>query len=134
MARGFQAVYFRDVTGREPVADFVDALPPKARAAIKNQLGRLNLLDEDRPHLPFPHGSQLRGEIRELRCHIGRQHVRVLYARSEKLLVLLHAFVKATARTPASEIEVAEIRFADFKARMDQVPRGNPRAVGHDAP
>ncbi len=130
----FQAVYFRDPGGREPVADFVDELPAKARAAIKNQMGRLNLLDDEQPHLPFPHSSQLRGEIRELRCHIGRRHVRILYGRSERLIVLLHAFIKVTERTPENELVIAESRWDDFRNRMNAQRRVHPRAAGHDAP
>jgi hypothetical protein len=26
------------------------------------------------PHLPFPLSSQIVGELRELRCHVGREH------------------------------------------------------------
>jgi hypothetical protein len=32
--------------------------------------------------LPFPWSSQLEGELRELRCHYGSEHDRVLYRRS----------------------------------------------------
>lgn len=49
---------------------------------------------EQVPHLPFPHSSQVDGELRELRCHFGSDHYRVLYRRSERLIVLLHVFAK----------------------------------------
>lgn len=130
----FHAVYFRNAHGAEPVASFIDELAPKARAVIKNQVGRLNLLSDEQPHLPFPHSSQVRGEIRELRCHCGRQHVRILYARSERLLVLLHAFAKTTGRMPEQDIAIAEARLDDFRRRMNSQPRRPPRAAGRDAP
>src|SRR4051794_16250828 len=124
----FRAVYYRDAEGREPVADFVDRHPPKVRAALKNQMGRLNLLSDDLPHLPFPHSTKLRDELRELRCHWGREHVRIIYARSDRLLVLLHVFTKTTAKVPESEIAVADERWHDFRARMNSQPRKHPRA------
>jgi hypothetical protein len=51
----FQAVYYRDPAGFEPVRDFVDALPEHIQAAVENQIARLNLLTDEIPHLPFPH-------------------------------------------------------------------------------
>jgi hypothetical protein len=66
-----QAVYYRDPAGFEPVRDFVDALPEQIQAAVENQIARLNLLSDEVPHLPFPHSSQVEGELRELRCHYG---------------------------------------------------------------
>lgn len=130
----FQAVYYRDASGAEPVREFIDGLDAKRRAALLRQIDRLNLLSDQLPHLPFPHSSQIAGELRELRCHMGSDHYRVLYRRSDRLIVLLHAFPKATAKVPPGEIKVAEDRWADFKARMEARPRKPPRAAGRDAP
>jgi len=94
----FQAVYFRAVDGTEPVRAFIDGLDPKRRATLLRQLDRLNDLSDAMPHLPFPHSSQVDGELRELRCHMGSEHYRVLYHRSERLIVLLHAFPKTTGK------------------------------------
>ncbi len=130
----FQAVYYRDTDGAEPVREFIDGLDVKRRAALLRQIDRLNLLSDRVPHLPFPHSSQIAGELRELRCHMGSDHYRVLYRRSDRLIVLLHAFPKATAKVPPGEIKIAEERWADFKARMEARPRKPPRAAGRDAP
>jgi DNA-binding transcriptional regulator YiaG len=86
------------------------------------------------PHLPFPHSSQVEGELRELRCHYGRDLYRILYRRSERLVVLLHIFPKRSARVGQSDIRVAQERWEDYRARMDAPQRVPPRAVGHDAP
>jgi phage-related protein len=94
----------------------------------------LNAMGVNDPPLPFPYSSQVAGELRELRCHAGRRHLRILYRRSERLFVLLHAFEKRSAPVPASDVAIAEGRWADFRARMDEMPRGRPRAAGVDAP
>jgi phage-related protein len=134
MAR-FQAVYYRASDGSEPVDAFIEALhDPVRQAALDLQIDRLNMLSPTNPHLPFPHTSQLDGELRELRCHFGREHYRILYRRSGNLLVLLHMFRKNSGRLPMSEVEIARQRWHDFKARMDRGPRVPPRAAGHDAP
>jgi hypothetical protein len=36
---------------------------------LPNQLDRLNLQTDAIPHLPFPHSSQIEGELRELAAH-----------------------------------------------------------------
>lgn len=129
-----QAVYYRAQDGSEPVLEFIADLDPKPRAALLRQIDRLNDLSDAVPHLPFPHSSQVSGELRELRCHMGSRLYRVLYRRSGSLVVLLHVFPKNTGKLPPAEIKVAEERWDDFKARMDAQPRKPPRAAGHDAP
>ncbi|MBA2614553.1 MAG: type II toxin-antitoxin system RelE/ParE family toxin [Actinobacteria bacterium] len=130
-----QAVFYRAPDGSEPVDDFVESLKdPAKQAAIDNQIDRLNLLTPSNPHLPFPHSSQVRGELRELRCHYGSELYRILYRRSRNLIVLLHMFRKDTGKIPEREIRLAEECWEDFKARMNAERRRRPRAAGHDAP
>jgi phage-related protein len=130
-----QAVFYRASDGSEPVDEFIESLrDPDKQAAIDNQIDRLNLLTPSNPHLPFPHSSQVRGELRELRCHYGSELYRILYRRSRNLILLLHMFRKDTGKIPEREIRIAEERWADFKARMDAEKRRPPRPAGHDAP
>lgn len=68
------------------------------------------------------------------RAALLRQLDRVLYRRSERLIVLLHAFPKTTGKLPPSEIKIAQKRWEDFRAGMDARPRKPPRAAGRDAP
>lgn len=129
-----QAVYYRAPDGSEPVDRFIDRLSVKRQVALDNQIDRLNILTPSNPHLPFPHSSQIEGELRELRCHYGRELYRILYRRSRNLIVLLHIFRKDTGKVPQSEIEVANARWKNFVARMNAPRRRPPRAAGHDAP
>jgi len=131
---GMQAIYYRERTGREPVRVFMRALDVAGREAVAWGVELLNEMGVNDPPLPFPYSSQVAGDLRELRCHAGRRHIRVLYRRSERLFVLLHAFEKWLAQVPRSDIAIAEDRWADFRARMDEMPRRRPRAVGADAP
>lgn len=146
-----QAVFYRAPDGTEPVADFLDDEFPveprkkrpsarelqavaSKRVTIDLQIDRLNDLANDDPPLPFPHTSQIDGPLRELRCHYGRAHYRVLYRRSGNLFVLLHMIRKTSKAVPRAEIEVAKERWQDFKNRMESRPRKPPRAAGGDAP
>jgi phage-related protein len=128
-----QAIYYRAADGSEPVSDFIERLSAKKQVNLDNQIDRLNMLTLSNPHLPFPHSSQVEGELRELRCHYGSELYRVLYRRSRNLIVLLHIFRKDTGKVPQGELELAKKRWDDFKTRMDADRRRPPRAAGHDA-
>lgn len=123
--------YYRTRDGREPAREYIYSLEPKTIAAIQNYIGRLA---EFGPLLPFPSSSQVEGELRELRPDMGNLHYRILYRRSQNVFVLLHAFLKLTARIPQSEINTANARWDDLVTRMNEDPRRRPRPIGTDAP
>jgi phage-related protein len=129
-----QAVFYRDRDGGEPVDAFIETLPVPAQVAIDNMIGRLNGLDPAAPPLAFPHSSQIEGELRELRCHYGRDLYRILYRRSDNLFILLHAFAKRSRTLSDADRRIARERWDDFQSRIDAEPRRPPRPLGHDAP
>ena len=112
-----QAVYYRDPNGREPVNEFLDSLAPERQEEIDFKISPLNRVAKNDPPLPFPHSSQVDGQLRELRCHYGRDPYRVLYQRSGNLFALLHALEKRTGALPQADIDIAKKRFEDFRAR-----------------
>lgn len=118
----------------EPVNEYINGLAPVRQEELDFKIGLLNRLTSSDPPLPFPHSSQVDGQLRELRCHYGRDLYRVLYQRSGNLFVLLHAIEKRTGALPQTDIDIAKARFVDFRERMDTQPRRRPRPAGHDAP
>lgn len=110
-----QAVYYCAPDGSEPVSDFVAGLDERKQPTIDLQIDRLNDQPTTAPPPPFPHSSQVRGQLRELRCHYGSELYRVLYRRSGNLIVLLHMLRKDTASIPEADIAVAQARWEDFK-------------------
>ncbi len=132
---GMQAVYYRGPDGSQPVSDLIDDLEVTHQVAIDNRIERLNVLTSRKnPLCSFPDSSQAKGELRELRCHYGRAHYRVLYRQSGGFFLLLHIFRKTSREIPPREIVIAEKRWDDFKLRMDAAKRKPPRAIGRDAP
>ncbi len=134
----YQAVYYRDPQGHEPVNDTIRSLVAKCQDSVDDKISLLNMCDDKRPHLPFPHTSALRGtgygELRELRCDCGKQHHRIIYGRSDRFLILLHMIPGKTGKIPEQDKRIALRRWGDFKARMDAEPTAKPRAMGADAP
>ena len=106
------AVFYRGADGHEPVSDFLNELPPAVQAALVLQIERLNMLKSTDPSLPFPHSSQIEGELRELRCHYGRRLFRILFRRCAHLFVLLHIFEKVTGAVPEVDKQVARERLS----------------------
>jgi phage-related protein len=130
-----QAVYYRDAKGNEPVDDFIESLPSKRAAKIDDYVEEyLNGQPPESPPPDFPITSQIEGELRELRVRFANTRYRVLYERSENLIVLLHAIEKDTGQIPEADKKTAHDRMADFHARMGARPRRPPRAAGKDAP
>jgi phage-related protein len=124
------AKYYRASDGSQPVRDFINGLGADAQVVIENQIALLNRFDM----LPYPISSQVRGSLRELRCHYGNALYRIFYRRSDHFVVLLHVIKKSTRELPASDIVIAEQRWADFESRMNAGTRVPPRPLGRDAP
>ncbi|HSS41854.1 MAG TPA: type II toxin-antitoxin system RelE/ParE family toxin [Solirubrobacterales bacterium] len=132
---GTKAVYYRDDHGSEPVREFTDGLSPKRAAKIDTYIEEhLSGQEASAPPPEFPITSQIEDELRELRVRFANTRYRILYQRSDDLIVLLHAFEKRTGAVPPAEKDLAKARMADFKRRMNRKPRKPPRAAGHDAP
>jgi len=107
-------IFYETASGRSPVREYLDRLSAAEAAKV---LTDLDLLAAFGLELGMPHVRPVQGKVWELRS-VGRVQHRVLYAAvSGRRLVLLHAFTKKTPKTPASEIDLAEHRFADYQAR-----------------
>lgn len=130
-----QAIFYRDKSGCEPVDEFIERLPSKRAAKLDFFIDEyLNGRPEDAPPPDFPVSSQIDGELRELRVRFANTRYRILYQRSDNMIVLLHALEKNTGAVPLADKELAKRRIEDFKQRMDAEPRIPPRAAGRDAP
>jgi phage-related protein len=93
-------VYYRDSDRQEPVDAFLDELArtnPRAAAKVDAYVEQyLNGRPPSAGPPEYPVTSQVQGQMRELRVRFANTQYRVLYQRSEKLVVLLHAFEKNT--------------------------------------
>ncbi len=126
----FQAVYYRDPDGSEPVKGFIDRLSAKRQVAILNKIDRLNLLTPDNPHLAHPHSPKWRANSGSSAAITDASCTGCCTGRSRNLVVLLHIFRKDTGKIPEAEIGIARKRWSGFKSRIDAQRRRPPRAAG----
>lgn len=107
--------YYRDTEDREPVADFIDALPDKTRAKV---FRIIKMLKDYGVLLKEPYTRQVKGKIRELRIKDNQGAIRILYFTfTGRRFILIHGFIKKTEKTPLRDIELAEKRMYDFLQR-----------------
>jgi len=108
----YRVKFYRDIkTGRSPVLEYIEGLRDKEEAKTLKYIEFLRL---EKGYLEEPYSRHVKGKIRELRVDFGRNRHRIFYfVFIKKTIVLLHAFLKKTAKTPISEIKKAENNYFD---------------------
>ncbi|MBI4035772.1 type II toxin-antitoxin system RelE/ParE family toxin [Candidatus Daviesbacteria bacterium] len=104
MDEGWQINYYISSSGDSPVKNFLDERP-----VVKSKAFRIfQYIKEYGLTVAIPHIKKLAGTpIWEIRI-LGGDSVRIFYiTRQEKKILLLHAFVKKTDKTPPKEIAIA---------------------------
>lgn len=107
---GWRVIYYISQSGDNPVKEFLNARPSAKLKAFRI----LSHIEEFGLTSAIPHIKKLTGtpfwEIRML----GQDSVRILYVtRTEKRILLLHAFEKKTDKTPPKEIKIALKRLSE---------------------
>jgi len=107
--------FYRTVDGKCPVQEFLDSLPGKVAQKI---VWVLRLL-EDIDRVPASYFKKLAGteDIWECRIQFGSNAYRIFCFFLNNSIVLTHGFVKKSQKTPAREIERAEVYRRDFLKR-----------------
>ena len=110
--------FYQDSQGNIPVQDFIRRQSDKVKAKI---LKYIDLLQDFGLSLGQPRVEKLAGsEVWELKIRHSSNRYRILYfAFSGRKFILLHAFLKKTAKTPKNELEIAQSRIFDYRARCN---------------
>ena len=95
--------------GREPVRDWLKSLTPAARKAIGEDLKTVQF---GWP-LGMPLVRKMDPGLWEVRSTIDAGIARVLFTTVGPVMVLLHGFVKKTAKTPADDLKLARRRMKE---------------------
>lgn len=105
------AVFYRSRNSAEPVRDWLKGLPKADRKAIGEDIAYVQF----KWPIGKPRVDHLRGPIWEVRTTLGNRIARTLFAVAHGQMVLLHAFIKKTQRTPGEEIDLATKRFKEWR-------------------
>jgi len=110
MPKRLPAIFFRSERGREPVRDFLKAMPVGDRQAVGRGIARV----EFGWPIGMPAARSLGGGLHEVRVDLGgNRTIRVLFYVSDGgRMVLLHALVKKTRKTPPADLVLAQERMA----------------------
>src|SRR5687767_8975838 len=102
---------YRTGVGSRPLKMFMDCLTDDEAASVVAAMKEV-------AELGLPCARHLRGEIYEVRADAGQRSFRVLFAQETKFILLsLAGFQKKTQKTPIRELELAERRLQDWRAR-----------------
>ena len=113
----YDVIFYSDIKGNGPIAEFINELRQKARTDknarinFSKIIAYINLLSKKGTRIGEPVTKHLDGDIWELRPLANR----ILYAyyRDNKF-ILLHHSIKKTSKLPPKELEKAKRNLADY--------------------
>ena len=98
--------FYRLDSGREPVREWLKQLPRNDRNKIGQDIATLQL--------GWPLGMTLARKLEpgiwEIRTRLSHSIARVMFTVREDSIVLLHAFIKKTEKTPGRDLRLARRR------------------------
>jgi phage-related protein len=114
------AAFYALPSGREPVRDWLKSLDRDDRKIVGEDIKDVEFSWPPtnfgrHATLPFPWRRPLGGDLWEVRCDLTQGRIaRVLFCVRRSRMVLLHAFVKKTRKTPAGEHGLAARRMKEI--------------------
>jgi len=112
MKGGYKVKFYKNSkSGFELVLEYINNLDVKNKAKV---IKYIDFLAKNDGYLDEPYSKHIRDKIRELRVDFSRNRHRIFYfAFVNKTIILLHAFLKKTAKTPEKEILRASNNYKD---------------------
>ena len=107
----YRVKFYQDNKGNIQVIEYIEKLSKKEKAKI---LKYIEFLKDKKGYLDEPYSKHIKGKIRELRVDFSKNRHRIFYFTFiNQTIILLHAFLKNTQRTPFKEIKKAEDNLKD---------------------
>jgi phage-related protein len=98
--------FFRTATRNEPVREWLKSLPREERRIIGEDIKTVQF---GWP-LGMPLVRKLDKALWEVRSRLPNRIARVIFTSGEGRMVLLHAFIKKSQKTPQEDLELAKTR------------------------
>ena len=107
----WRVVLYETSSGRQPVEEFIASLD---RPTYAKTLRGLELLRDNGPDLGMPHSKRLDRNLAELRIR-GKIDLRLIYVVRDRVIYVLHGFIKKSQQLPMRELRTARARLEDVK-------------------
>jgi phage-related protein len=105
------AVFYQLPSGREPVREWLKALSAADRKAVGEDIKDV----EFSWSIGMPLCRSLGRGLWEVRSQLAQGRIaRVIFGVKEERMVLLHAFIKKTQKTPPADIDLAQKRMKEI--------------------
>ena len=99
-------VFFRTTTGREPVREWLKALPRQERRIIGENIKTVQF---GWP-LGMPLVRKIDKDLWEVRSRLPDRIARAIFTTDAGRMVLLHGFIKTSQKTPKEDLALAKAR------------------------
>jgi phage-related protein len=106
-----RVLFYRTVSGREPVREWLKELPVKDRKIIGDDLKTVQF---GWP-LGMPLIRKLEPDLWEVRSRLHRRIARVVFTVEGDTMVLLHGFIKKSQKTEAADLHLARQRLKELQ-------------------
>ena len=107
-----QASFYRSKSGRELVREWLDKLSNQDKKRVGRDLRRLQM----QWPIGMPLVRKIEKDLWEIRTHLATGLARTLFTISQNRVILLHGFIKKTAKLPLVELDTARRRHAAFRS------------------
>jgi phage-related protein len=114
-------VFYRTVSGAEPVRDWLKALDREDKRRIGVDL---KTVQYGCP-LGMPLVRKLEPGLWEIRSQLHQRTARILFTVNGQRMILLHGFIKKSQRTPTADLDLALRRRRDLDNLITEL-RNNP--------
>jgi len=115
MSSGYIVYYYRTSTGDNPVSKFLNSLSERQQVKVVRMF---QYLTEYGLMAILPHTKKLSGTpLWEMRI-LGKDSVRIIYVvPMQQSVLILHAFIKKSQKTPLKELRIALKRYEEWRSR-----------------
>jgi phage-related protein len=103
--------FYRTTGGKEPVREWLKALPIEDRKIIGDDLKTVQF---GWP-LGMPLIRKLEANLWEVRSRLHQRVARVIFTVEDDTMVLLHGFIKKSQKTPAADLRLARQRLRELQ-------------------
>ena len=101
-----RVAFFQTEAGREPVRQWLKALPRAERKAIGQEIKTVQF---GWP-LGMPLVRKMESDLWEVRVRLEDRIARIFFTLEQDIMVLLHGFIKKTQKTPEGDLKLARSR------------------------